>query len=159
MSLYDYKYFMSSRRFQRRKDRLEELVGIIRTYNPTSVLDVGCGIGNLVLKLRELGIKAIGVDNAGDLKLFWKNDGFYISDASNLPFEDKSFDLVISTDFFEHIPEEKIDSVKSEMLRVGKKVIARVAYEDKLTKKQAQYHVTNKPKEWWNSKLERIELI
>jgi len=159
MSLYDYKYFMSSRRFQGSKDRLEELVDIVKTYNPTSVLDVGCGIGNLVLKLRELGIKAVGVDNAEDLKLFWKSDGFYISDASELPFEDKSFDLVISTDFFEHIPEEKIGSVKSEMLRVGKKVIARVVYEDKLTKGQAQYHVTNKPKEWWDSKLEGIELI
>jgi len=159
MSLYDYKYFMSSRRFQGSKDRLEELVDIVKTYNPTSVLDVGCGIGNLVLKLRELGIKAVGVDSAEDLKLFWKSDGFYISDASKLPFEDKSFDLVISTDFFEHIPEEKIDSVKSEMLRVGKKVIARVAYQRKLTRRQSQYHVTNKPKDWWEDKLEGIELV
>ncbi len=159
MSLYNYKYFISSRRFQRDKNRLKELVSIVKSYEPKSVLDVGCGIGNLVLSLREEGISAFGVDSAKALESFWHEDYFSFAEATKLPFEHKTFDLVVSSDFFEHIPEEDIDTVKSEMLRVGKRVIARVAYEDNITKKQALYHVTNKPKEWWENKLKGIELI
>jgi ubiquinone/menaquinone biosynthesis C-methylase UbiE len=159
MSLYNHKYFISSRKFQREETRLNELVNIIKSYKPESVLDVGCGIGNLVLKLREEGIPAFGIDSAEALDFFWNEDYFSFAEATKLPFKDKMFDIVVSTDFFEHIPEEDIDTVKSEMLRVGKKVLSRVAYEDNITKRQSLYHVTNKPKEWWVIKLKGISLI
>ena len=66
---------------------------------------------------------------------------------------------MFSSDFFEHLPEEKIDSVVSEMKRVGKIVLSRVAYKDKLTRRQAMYHLTNETKEWWENKLEGVTLV
>jgi len=95
MSLYNYKYFISSRRFQRDKNRLKELVSIVKSYEPKSVLDVGCGIGNLVLKLREAGIEAFGVDSAESLESFWHKDYFSFADAKSLPFKEDEFDLLI----------------------------------------------------------------
>ena len=161
-TLYNATYFGRSKKFQKNNNRLEELVNIIKSYNPNRVLDVGCGIGFLVRKLRSLGIEACGTDFAEDLKKFYWGDApyFLLADAKHQPFLDKEFDLVISTDFFEHIPEQDIDEIITEMQRVGKKVITRPAYEAKLNDRQAMYHVTNKPKEWWENKFNgRVTII
>lgn len=159
ISLYNSQYFHASKKFQKDTIRLEALVREIKQYSPKSVLDVGCGLGILVRRLRKDGIEAIGVDFASILKeKFWGKDELYflIADAKQLPFKDKSFDLVFSSDFFEHIPEEEIDIVLKEMQRVGKKVMTCVAYEAKLTARQAEYHVTNKSKEWWEERLKGV---
>lgn len=161
MELYNDRYYRASKKFQFNKPRLDELVTLIQRYKPESVLDVGCGLGALVYELRKNNIRAVGVDSSSSLQHFWKKDvdWFHVADAGFLPFEYDSFDLVFSSDFFEHIPEEKIETVKNEMLRVGNVVLARVAYEAPLTKKQAMYHVTNMPKDWWEKKLEGIILV
>ena len=136
------------------------MFSFVKKYDPKTVLDIGCGIGYFVEFLRKNGISATGIDSAPDLGHFWgKKQYFLQGDATKLPFEDNSFDLVFSSDFFEHVPEDKIDDVANEMKRVSKVVLARVAYEAKLDKIQARYHVTNKPKEWWENKLKGIELI
>lgn len=154
--IYDEKYFQASRRFQKRTARIERMTAEIIKHTFGKVLDVGCGIGVLVRHLRSKRIDAYGIDSANVLLNHWWHPSesfFQIADAKNLPFSDKSFDLVFSSDFFEHIPEEEIDQVITEMKRVGKKVIAVIALETMLTERQQLYHVTNKPLEWWEKKL------
>ena len=58
----------------------------------------------------------------------------------------------------EHIPEEEIDTVYSEMKRVGRHVIATIAFKDELTEEQEKYHVTNKSPRWWRNKLQGAEI-
>ena len=157
---YDLNYFRVARKLQKEPKRLQQLFEIVKKYNPVKILDVGCGIGYFVEFLRKNGLDAVGIDNAPDLGHFWgKKHYFYEGDATELPFGNSEFDLVVSSDFFEHVPEGKIDLVANEMKRVSKVVLARVAYEAKLDKIQAKYHVTNKPKEWWEKKLTGIKLI
>ena len=159
--LYNKTYFLNCKRTQlSRKKRLPIFEEIMR-LKPKRVLDVGCGLGTLVRMLREKGVEAYGVDFAQTLKDDFRmlEDYFVIADAKKLPFKDKYFDVVISTDFFEHLPEEEIDIVLTEMKRVGKVVIARVAYEAPLNLRQSKFHLTNKPKEWWQKKLKEVILI
>ena len=157
---YDLNYFRVAKKLQKNQKRLEELLAIVKRYNPKKVLDVGCGIGYFVEFMRKDGIGATGIDNAPDLRHFWGKKPYFIRGvASALPFDDGAFDLVFSSDFFEHVPEEQIDDVANEMKRVSKTVLARVAYEAKLDKIQARYHVTNKPKDFWIKKLSGIILI
>lgn len=161
-NLYTKKYFLASRYFQRDKRRIAELAEIVESYKPKTVLDVGCGLGALVRVLNyHRGITAVGVDNAETLAQDFKMKPptFYSMDAISLDFPDKSFDVVISTDFFEHVPEELIDSVYREMRRVGKTVLARIDLYRPITKSQARYHVTNKTREWWENKLPGVILI
>ena len=159
--LYNRQYFKSSKDFQSNKERLEKLVNKIKEYNPRMVLDVGCGMGYLVTRLNEEGIVAMGSDFSPDLrKNFWGDrECFVEGDARKLPFADKEFDLVVSTDFFEHIDEEDIDLVANEMKRVGDTVITFVADNigGNLNKRQLQYHVTYKDMDWWKTKLKGIE--
>lgn len=160
--LYNRRYFKDSKDFQLKPERVEIFIKKIREYNPKSVLDVGCGLGALVNKLNEIGIPAIGTDFATDLKEhYWgKANHFKIADATNLPFEDQSFDLVFSSDFFEHIDEDNIDKVANEMKRVGRRVVAYVADDcgKKLNQHQRMYHLTHKDLDWWKEKLQGIEV-
>jgi ubiquinone/menaquinone biosynthesis C-methylase UbiE len=158
--LYDKQYFMKSRHFQRRKSRLKPFKDAVLRYSPHMVLDVGCGLGGLVSWLRESHIDAIGVDFARTLKDDFNLPNIILIDsATKLPFKDKTFDVVVSTDFFEHLDESEIAQVYKEMKRVGKIVLAHIAYEAKLNDRKLKYHSVNKPKEWWEKKLEGIILI
>lgn len=161
-NIYDKVYHRRSRRFQSNKERLKERLDIIKKYKPKKVLDVGCGLGFLVDCLRANGLDAVGVDGSEALKEFWKGDYYQVADANSLPFNDNTFDLVISTDFFEHIPEDEIKQVYSEMKRVvkpGGKILASIAMDRPLVNYQYIYHVTNKPKSWWEKRLPGIIYI
>lgn len=45
----------------------------------------------------------------------------YLYDGNNLPFDDESFDFIISVDTLEHIPENNRMHIIKEMIRVAKK--------------------------------------
>ena len=161
MTIYNKKYYQASNRFQREDNRLKYFVDLIKSYKPIKVLDVGCGIGYLVKRLNKEGIQAIGIDFSEELNDFWgDDDNFFEMDAKQIDFPDQSFDVVFSSDFFEHLDEKDIDKVASEMRRVGKLVIAFIA-DDKgtvLTKRQQQFHLTHKPMSWWMDKLGDIQV-
>jgi ubiquinone/menaquinone biosynthesis C-methylase UbiE len=68
------------------------------------VLDVACGTGNLAIRAAKAGAKVTGLDIAPNLldqaRARANHDGLAISldqgDAEALPYEDSSFDLVVS---------------------------------------------------------------
>ena len=77
--LYDKSYFTKSRRFKLNPERIAELKKIIKSYNPKSVLDVGCGIGKLLDELNDEGIYAVGCDFGPSLKHdFWHGKPYLI---------------------------------------------------------------------------------
>ena len=149
-------YFRASWKFQTDPIRLQEIFDKIMLLKPRSILDVGCGRGYLVKKLNEAGIPTKGLDFArsvmGSMKV---SPDVVLGDALNLPFFDKSFELVVSTDFFEHIPGSDVDRVYDEMKRVGDRIAARIAFDGK----ENEYHLTVKPEKWWKNKFPDLILI
>ena len=127
------------------------MVRAAMAYNPKSVLDVGCGRGDTVKMLRGHGIEAYGMD----IERYSSDWYIELEDATDrFGWDTDRFDVVISNDFFEHIPEEHIDHVYSEMQRVSKgPVIARISVKEK------EGHVTVKPIEWWKEKLSGCRFI
>jgi SAM-dependent methyltransferase len=85
-------------RFQVRAAR--ELAGFDRT-DGLAALDFGCGRGDLVHALRELGLNAQGCDLSANLGAS-KHLSPISADPYRLPYPDDSFDVVISTSVFEH---------------------------------------------------------
>ena len=136
----------------------------VKTYNPKTILDVGCGTGIIVKKLRDDGFDAVGIDfspDAGkDIPGYFK-----VADIMDIPYPDNSFDMVLCMGVLEHIREEDIDQAYSEMKRVGGKIIASIGLRPsnyfimKNGEKSPEYHITIKPMEWWEKKVPEIEII
>jgi SAM-dependent methyltransferase len=89
------------------------------------VLDYGCGAGTIVRKLRDLNIDAYGCDvfyEGGDYSKLvdtaLPDDAILRMDENVIPFDDESFDFVISNQVLEHV--EDLDHVLAEMARVLK---------------------------------------
>ena len=144
---YTKEYFDWMKKTANYRPKIYRLISNLLWYfKPRKVLDVGCGHGFLVKELLNLNIEATGIDFSEYAGTEIPNN-FIKADAKHLPFNDKIFDVVISSDFFEHLEEKDIDKVYSEMKRVGENVIALISF------KKSESHLTVKPREWWENKL------
>jgi SAM-dependent methyltransferase len=95
-------------------------------FNPKNLLDVGCGRGTFLTYARDVGIEAEGFDFSR-----WAIENRYdrckpewlrVHDATKpWPYADKSFELVVALDFWEHIYQEDLQFVMEEMFRVARK--------------------------------------
>lgn len=91
-----------------------------------SILDIGCAKGFLLHDFRELmpGVEIAGIDISSyaiehaleDVKPFVQ-----VGNATDLPYGDGSFDLVISINVVHNLPETKCRRAIREMERVGRK--------------------------------------
>jgi ubiquinone/menaquinone biosynthesis C-methylase UbiE len=74
------------------------------------VLDVGCGTGYGTAILAEHAAQIIGIDNSNNAISFAKrrypNVDFRQMNAQQLRFPDASFDLIFSSENFEHLPDQ-----------------------------------------------------
>jgi ubiquinone/menaquinone biosynthesis C-methylase UbiE len=107
------------------KNQHDELVRskipIILDWIPSDVktiLDVGCGNGIITNILAEK-YDVTGTDFSASALEFVKGKKVLAS-ADNLPFEDRSFDLVFSSELLEHLPKDVLDKAMAEMRRITK---------------------------------------
>jgi ubiquinone/menaquinone biosynthesis C-methylase UbiE len=73
-------------------------------------LDVGCGTGYGTAHLAEVAKSAVGID-ISEAAIKWAKKRypgvkFIRMDAQCLEFPDRSFDLIVSTENFEHLPDQ-----------------------------------------------------
>jgi ubiquinone/menaquinone biosynthesis C-methylase UbiE len=104
-----------------RSDLIDEMLDV----RGRDVLDVGCGEGWLVRRLRDGGAgRVVGIDplavaieraRAQDSELA----GSYLEgSATALPFDDCSFDIVVFFNSLHHVPEDELEAALDEALRV-----------------------------------------
>lgn len=86
-----------------------------------SILDVGCGDGHITNHLPE-DIRVVGLDISESALQYVTREKF-VGNILNLPFEDKSFDLVMANDVIEHIPDGDYEKALRELERVAVKYI------------------------------------
>ena len=84
------------------------------------ILEIGCGIGTIVNELSSKGNDIVGIDISGEAIEYGRKKYGDIrletQAAETLPYEDESFEVVLSFDLFEHIA--AIDKHISEVRRV-----------------------------------------
>ena len=133
-----------------------EVVPFIKNLlNPQSVLDVGCGIGTWLKVFHEHGINDfVGVD--GDFvdrtMLKISSERFHAHDLTK-PFTlGRKFDLVVSLEVAEHIPEQFADSFIEVLVKHGDVHLFSAA----IPGQGGQNHVNEQWPEYWQKKFERF---
>lgn len=91
---------------------------LIAPLSPGRALDVGCGGGGNTAVLRDLGWRVAGLEYSPVAAPIAAGRGLPVvrGDARRLPFRDRSMDLVMSTDMWEHIDDDA--AVARETVRV-----------------------------------------
>lgn len=84
------------------------------------ILEIGCGIGSVVFELTKQGYNVLGTDISREAIAYglkkYDNIRLEVQAAEALPYENESFDAVLSFDLFEHIAQ--VDRHVSEVFRV-----------------------------------------
>lgn len=105
-----------------------KLLNRVKVKPTDYVLDVACGFGNTAITARRMGAKVTGIDITPELlslaqeeetiagfnDIIWKE-----GNAEELPFDDETFDAVLST--FGHMFAPNQEKTAKEMIRVLKK--------------------------------------
>tara|TARA_R110002124_G_scaffold245543_4_gene410727 strand:- start:1421 stop:2035 length:615 start_codon:yes stop_codon:yes gene_type:complete len=122
----------------------KESIDDIMQLKPTSMLDIGCGHNQFIKKIKQIkDIRAVGIDIACP-------SADFIAPAHILPFKDQSFDMIVSFDCMEHIPEEEVDLSFKEFSRVANRIYLKISLaHSKTLIDNEPVHVCVKPKEWW----------
>lgn len=123
---------------------------IISLAGSGRVLDLGCGMGLLVCNLLAKGVDAYGMD-VSEVAVAKANQfaprHFFTGSLLALPFPDKSFDTLVSTDCLEHLAPDDVAIAFLEMYRVSRRnVFLRVATGPD---RDGLWHLTIQGRVWW----------
>jgi glycosyltransferase involved in cell wall biosynthesis/predicted SAM-dependent methyltransferase len=125
---------------------------------PANVLDVGGSRGFIAHKLSAAGVPTSVLEVSKYCYYTRVTDHFIQWDATQVPWplKDKEVDLCISMSFLEHIPEDKIDTVIREMIRVSKRGWHGVTF-TQAPNDIDKTHKTLRSQEWWLERFSNID--
>lgn len=134
MKKYNYQYEFSKNsnemyNIKNREQKANKMLAVLENYysNKTknlSLLDIGCSTGTIVNTIGKKFDNATGIDidkqaiEYAKRKYDCKNFQFKIGDAMDIKFLDNSFDVVICSHIYEHVPD--YNKLISEIYRVLK---------------------------------------
>lgn len=102
----------------------QRLIKIIKPEKSWNFLDVGCGMGGIVLALRKLGFKAWGTEvSQFCLKNSPARKWIKFGEITDLSFKDKSFDVTLTVDVFCYLNKREQKKAIEELARVTKKFL------------------------------------
>lgn len=125
------------------------LVWAINKFNIKSMIDIGCGPGDMVNIAKERNLEVLGID--GDFTLNLTEPDFLICDFTiEKPKIDRTFDLAWSVEFLEHVEEKYMDHYM-EAFKSAKYIICTAAPPGQA----GHHHVNCQPKEYWFDKFKQ----
>jgi len=132
---------------------------IIQTFNPESVIDVGCGIGTWLYIYKTYGVKNIlGIDghhvNENDLLI--QKDEFKAVDLENVNSDDfKNFDLVNCLEVAEHISQQRADSFVTFLTSLSDVIV----FSSAIPGQFGQNHKNEQYPDYWETKFNKIGYV
>jgi ubiquinone/menaquinone biosynthesis C-methylase UbiE len=119
---------------RRRKEIVFDFISKLAIETGITALDLGCGAGQYLLGLSDLGIKAYGADISKDMlvisseklkKANLNNDNLLCADCYNIPLQSNKFDLIICIGVLEYLNKETfaLSEIKRMLKPDGKLIV------------------------------------
>jgi hypothetical protein len=127
---------------------------VMRMVRPTSVIDLGCRTGDWLSVFREHGVERIkGLDafEADERDLRVPRDCVSVADLREPYTTDAEFDLAVSLEVAEHLPEDCADTLIETLVGLAPVVLfsAAIPFQDGL------HHVNSQWPEYWRDMFSR----
>ncbi len=117
-------------------DAREVAFQAVAEVQPSSILEVGCGEGELALRmLTELDATLVAVDQSERMVEITGSRGVdaRVADVQQLPFADSSFDVVVAAWMLYHVPDLALGIAElARVLRPGGRLVAATNADDHL---------------------------
>lgn len=118
-------------------DQAEEFVfDAVAEVRPRSVLEVGCGAGEMAERIQEeLGAEVVAVDSSERMVALTRERGVdaHVADVQALPFEDGRFDCVVAAWLFYHVADrDRAIAECARVLRPGGRLVAATLADENL---------------------------
>jgi glycosyltransferase involved in cell wall biosynthesis/SAM-dependent methyltransferase len=127
-----------------------------------SILDIGCGDGVITNSLPN-HVNVVGLDISTEALRHVRRSTQQGS-ITDIPFEDRSFDLCMTCDVLEHLPGDDLSRAVEELSRVaGKYVLVCVPHMEQLEAKQTKcagcgrvFHIHHHQSAWDETRISRL---
>jgi SAM-dependent methyltransferase len=153
--IYDEKYYTDGLDPQYEKSCEVIAESIVKVFSPKSVVDVGCGPGQLLLALKKRWCDCQGLDRSSAALNICRQNGLDVI-KFDLKYDilpkDIKADVVVSTEVAEHLPELYADRFVDILCAIADKVLMTAA-EPATTYIGDHTHVNEQPKEYWIEKF------
>ena len=146
-------------KFFARRDKLLWRAEIVCTavndvFEPDSVIDVGCGIGEYVQYFENnLGIPAWGIEGSGACLPYLVSDKVMILDMRIKQIDRLCSDLVVCFEVLEHIEEEYSDIFIENLTNLSDHILVSAAPPGA----GGHHHVNCQSKEYWHKKFLKFD--
>ena len=138
------EYYKKNHSYERNLTPMYRLINTLINFKCKSLLDYGCGKGNLAeLFLIKNSLKIYKYDPAIDE---------YKTIENNL-----KVDVITNCDVMEHIPETEIDNVLKQMASISDNIFFNIYLKEAKTilPNGENAHCTVKPSKWWINKIKK----
>ncbi|MFA5132991.1 MAG: methyltransferase domain-containing protein [Candidatus Paceibacterota bacterium] len=124
---------------------------IYKSFIPKTLLDFGCGAGQLVKIFNDMEVNAFGYEPS-KIANTYKRSGKIDSQYAFL-----DYDLITCMDVAEHIPVVDVDEFLSEIKKASVReefvVVFSICFRGDPNFKHDSTHITERTREWWEYKL------
>lgn len=120
------------------------------------VLDFGCGTGRFTGWLANRVSFVVGIDLTREMLVKAKshcsfgNVDFLLCDGSNIPFQDESFDLILSVWVLQHFPNEALEKTAKQLVNIVKEK-GKICLIEQVSDRRSGYYIFRLPDAYVNS--------
>lgn len=130
---------------------------ILNKFHPSSVVDFGCGTGDILESFEKNGMEILGIDGSKACKKYCRirSDRFLLYDLRNRLHLEKKYDLCLCIEVAEHIEEKYSDALISNLSSSSCLIIFTAAG----LRQPGVDHCNLKPHQWWIEKFKKFGFV